>query len=133
VLHSAYVQLHPISLFCIDNFRNNAAVIDMPERVATAWEEKNLLHDLQENEEEDAPPTNPISSDDSYDAQILDEKSREDFDCLNEFTEVIHNDELELQSSKGESLASTENHEVFTHNDSHGKNLNLYMSLTLSL
>ena len=60
-------------------------------------------------------------------------KSRENFDCLNEFTEVIHNDELELQSSKGEPLASTENHEVFTHNDRHGKNLNLYISLTLSL
>ena len=40
-------------------------MINMSERVATAWEEKNLLHDLQENEEEDVPPTNAISSDDS--------------------------------------------------------------------
>ena len=88
-------------------------------------EKKNLLHDLQENEEEDAPPTNAISSDDSYDAQILDEKSREDFDCLREFTEVIHNDELRLPSSMGEPRASKETSEVFTHNYSHGKNLNL--------
>ena len=65
VLHSAYVQLHPINLFRIDNFCNNALMINMSERVATAWEEKNLLHDLQENEEEDVPPTNAISSDDS--------------------------------------------------------------------
>ena len=78
-------------------------------------------------------PTNDISSDESYDAQILDENSREDFHRLNEFTKVIHNDELGLQYSKGESSASTENYELFTHNDSRGKESNLHIFLTLSL
>ena len=63
--------MHPISRFCIDNFRISALVINMSERVATILEKMYPLFDLQKNEEKDAPPANAISSDESHDAQIL--------------------------------------------------------------